>query len=241
MLVLTPLALARDRYGIMRRRDAFSQGIPGGERWRRGARRAAAARRGGRAVQRLRARCCWSSAPSSRGVGARVSPVRRRGRARRMSSMRIALVSPYSWTYPGGVTRHIEALADQFLAEGHDVRVLAPYDPPDRWRPAASRCAPAGARGCPSISSPLGRTVGFPANGAVSNLRPSPPYASTPAPRARRRRLRRRPPPRAGRAGRRLGRADVAATLPLVGTFHTYSTNAVTQQPRDARRARGGG
>ena len=25
--------------------------------------------------------------------------------------MRVALVSPYSWTYPGGVTRHIEALA----------------------------------------------------------------------------------------------------------------------------------
>ena len=32
--------------------------------------------------------------------------------------MRIALVSPYSWTYPGGVTRHIEALAEQLLAEG---------------------------------------------------------------------------------------------------------------------------
>ena len=27
---------------------------------------------------------------------------------RRMTSdMRVALVSPYSWTYPGGVTRHI--------------------------------------------------------------------------------------------------------------------------------------
>ena len=46
--------------------------------------------------------------------------------------MRIALVSPYSWTYPGGVTRHIEALAGQFMTAGHDVRVLAPFDPPDR-------------------------------------------------------------------------------------------------------------
>ena len=27
-----------------------------------------------------------------------------------MAVMRIALVSPYSWSYPGGVTRHIEAL-----------------------------------------------------------------------------------------------------------------------------------
>ena len=46
--------------------------------------------------------------------------------------MRIALVSPYSWTYPGGVTRHIEALAEHLLADGHHVRVLAPFDPPDR-------------------------------------------------------------------------------------------------------------
>ena len=47
--------------------------------------------------------------------------------------MRVALVSPYSWTYPGGVTRHIEALAEQLMATGHDVRVLAPYDPEDRF------------------------------------------------------------------------------------------------------------
>ena len=46
--------------------------------------------------------------------------------------MRIALVSPYSWTYPGGVTRHIEALAGRFVEEGHHVRVFAPHDPPDR-------------------------------------------------------------------------------------------------------------
>ena len=31
--------------------------------------------------------------------------------------MRVALVSPYSWTYPGGVTRHIEALATELLAQ----------------------------------------------------------------------------------------------------------------------------
>ena len=29
--------------------------------------------------------------------------------------MRIALVSPYSWTYPGGVNRHVESLTHQLL------------------------------------------------------------------------------------------------------------------------------
>ncbi len=53
-------------------------------------------------------------------------------RTLRMHLMRVALVSPYSWTYPGGVTRHIEALAGELLAAGHDVRVLAPYDRDDR-------------------------------------------------------------------------------------------------------------
>ena len=52
--------------------------------------------------------------------------------------MRIALVSPYSWTYPGGVTRHIEALAEQLLADG-----------PPRSRPRALRSArPPAAPGC---------------------------------------------------------------------------------------------
>ena len=46
--------------------------------------------------------------------------------------MRIALVSPYSWTYEGGVNRHIQALAEHLIGRGNDVRVLAPWDPPDR-------------------------------------------------------------------------------------------------------------
>ena len=56
-----------------------------------------------------------------------------------MGTMRIALVSPYSWTYPGGVTRHIEALAEQYFACGHDVRVQTPYDPDDRHAARATR------------------------------------------------------------------------------------------------------
>ena len=39
-------------------------------------------------------------------------------RSFRMRAMRVALVSPYSWTYPGGVTRHIEALAGELHRRG---------------------------------------------------------------------------------------------------------------------------
>ena len=53
---------------------------------------------------------------------------------------------------------------------GHEARILAPFDPDDALsRSAAPRRAPAaaGAAGGPVA---LGRTVGFPANGAVSNM-----------------------------------------------------------------------
>jgi phosphatidyl-myo-inositol alpha-mannosyltransferase len=144
-----------------------------------------------------------------------------------MRSMRIALVSPYSWTYPGGVTRHIEALAGQFFAQGHDVRVLAPYDPPDRLSARLHRGARPEARELPEWVVPLGRTIGVKSNGAVSNLAPSP-YAIT----TLRREL-------------RAGDFDVihihepvapvvgydaldATSAPLVGTFHCYSENGVS-------------
>ncbi|MEY3455059.1 MAG: hypothetical protein RLZZ92_179 [Actinomycetota bacterium] len=36
------------------------------------------------------------------------------------------MVSPYAWDVPGGVQAHVKDLANHFLAEGHDVSVLAP-------------------------------------------------------------------------------------------------------------------
>jgi phosphatidylinositol alpha-mannosyltransferase len=144
-----------------------------------------------------------------------------------MDSMRIALVSPYSWTYPGGVTRHIEALAGQFIDSGHDVRVFAPYDPPDRLSARLHRGARPEARELPEWVVPLGRTIGIKANGAVSNLAPFPDAII---------KLRRE---------LRAGRFDVIhvhephapvvgydaldfTSAPLVGTFHCYSENALS-------------
>src|SRR3954464_11707029 len=142
--------------------------------------------------------------------------------------MRIALVSPYSWTYPGGVTRHIEALRQEFASLGHDVRVLAPVDPPDTWSVRRHRGAVPQERELPEWLIPLGRTMGFPANGAVSNLTmPNAPVVS-----ALRREL------RAGGYDVVHLHEPVAPTVgwdtlmscpvPMVGTFHCYSTNAVS-------------
>ncbi|HVP02554.1 MAG TPA: lysylphosphatidylglycerol synthase domain-containing protein [Solirubrobacteraceae bacterium] len=141
--------------------------------------------------------------------------------------MRIALVSPYSWTYPGGVTRHIEALAEQFQQDGHEVRVLAPFDPPDSLSVRLHRGAVPQSHPAPEYLQPLGRTVGIPANGAVSNLClfPSSVFAM--------------------RRALAEGGFDVVHvhepiapvlswdaldfdSAPLVGTYHTYATSPVT-------------
>jgi phosphatidyl-myo-inositol alpha-mannosyltransferase len=139
--------------------------------------------------------------------------------------MRIALVSPYSWTYPGGVTRHIDALAGQFLSEGHDVRVFSPYDPADRLSVRLHRGARPEPRETPDWLVPLGRTIGVESNGAVSNLAPTP-YALT----TLRKELRAMRPdvihvhePAAPTVGYDVLDSTVA---PLVGTFHCYSENA---------------
>jgi len=142
--------------------------------------------------------------------------------------VRVALLSPYSWTYPGGVTRHIEALSRELSFAGHEVRVLAPFDPDDELSRRLHRGARPQAREPGEELISLGRSVGVPANGAVSNL-----SLSAHAVFRMRDELRN-------------GSYDVLhvhepvvpflgwdalcslGTLPLVGTFHTYSENVVT-------------
>nr|MBA3328862.1 glycosyltransferase [Solirubrobacterales bacterium] len=141
--------------------------------------------------------------------------------------MRIALVSPYSWTYPGGVTRHIEALAEQYLATGHDVRVLSPVDPDDRLAARLHRGTRPSARPLPEWVVPLGRTLGVGSNGSMSNLAYTPSAVSI-----LRRELRgggfdvvHLHEPVAPVAG---WDALCSVDAPLVGTFHCYSDNAVS-------------
>jgi phosphatidylinositol alpha-mannosyltransferase len=136
--------------------------------------------------------------------------------------MRAALVSPYSWTYPGGVTRHIEALAAELAAAGHDVRVFAPFDRDVRRAALLHRGARPQPRTVPEWLVPLGGTIGWPSNGAVSNLSGSPHAVST-----LRRELRAFAPdvvhlhePVTPVVG---WDALTSTDAPLVGTFHCYS------------------
>jgi phosphatidylinositol alpha-mannosyltransferase len=122
------------------------------------------------------------------------------------------------------VGRHVEALAQELTAQGHEARLLAPYDPDDRLARVLHRGAAPERRPVPDYLIPLGRTFGLPMNGAVTNLSSSP------------------------EAIRLLGRelrhggydvvhvhepnvpviswfAAEAARVPTVGTFHTYSTS----------------
>lgn len=136
--------------------------------------------------------------------------------------MRVAIVSPYSWTYPGGVNRHVDSLAGELIERRHEVRVLAPWDPPGRLSRALHRGAPE-AREVPEYLVPLARTVGIGANGSVSNLCVFPGGVSK-----LRRELRafdpdvvhvHEPP------GFFVGTdASTYRDAPVVGTFHAYST-----------------
>ena len=130
---------------------------------------------------------------------------------------------PYSWTYEGGVNRHTQELAEHLLDRGNEVRVLAPYDPPDRLTKTFHRGAVGRDRPLPDYLVPLGRTVRFSANGSASNLAAFPSSLTT-----LRRELRagdfdvvhvQEPP------GPLVGwDACSFRGAPVVGTFHAYST-----------------
>lgn len=69
--------------------------------------------------------------------------------------MRVALVSPYDYPYPGGVTEHVSHLRVELGRLGHQAEVIAPSSLPGQ--------PPAGLRR-------VGSVIGIPANGSVARL-----------------------------------------------------------------------
>ena len=71
--------------------------------------------------------------------------------------MKIAMVSPYDFTWPGGVTAHVSHLARELGRSGHQVHVLAPHSP-SRQCEDADRFVP------------LGRSVPLPSGGSIARV-----------------------------------------------------------------------
>jgi phosphatidylinositol alpha-mannosyltransferase len=74
-----------------------------------------------------------------------------------MNRLKIAMVSPYDFTWPGGVTAHVSQLAHELNRLGHQVQVLAPHSP--------SRL---GAGDTAFV--PLGRSVPVPSGGSIARV-----------------------------------------------------------------------
>jgi len=74
--------------------------------------------------------------------------------------MKIALVSPYDFAFPGGVINHISALEQQFTKMGHKVKVIAP--------------ASEAASNVNSKLIPIGRPRPIPTSGSIARVTISP-------------------------------------------------------------------
>ncbi len=70
--------------------------------------------------------------------------------------MRVGIVCPYSWHIPGGVQAHVRDLAENLIALGHTVSVLAPGDDDTP--------------GLPPYVVVAGKTVRVPYNGSVARV-----------------------------------------------------------------------
>ena len=71
--------------------------------------------------------------------------------------MKIGMVSPYDFTWPGGVTAHVAQLARELGRCGHEVQVLAPHSPSREPQEA-------------DLLVPLGRSVPLPSGGSIARV-----------------------------------------------------------------------
>ena len=75
--------------------------------------------------------------------------------------MKLALVCPYDYAYPGGVAIHVANLYEQYKEMGHDVRIITPYS------------GPSSSIGSKDII-PIGKPVPIPSGGSVARVTISP-------------------------------------------------------------------
>lgn len=77
--------------------------------------------------------------------------------------MKVGLVCPFSWDVPSGVAIHVQDLADNLIALGHEVQVLAPGDDDSD---------------VPDYVTLAGRPISIPFNGSVARVQFGPVAAS---------------------------------------------------------------
>ena len=71
--------------------------------------------------------------------------------------MKLAMVSPYDFTWPGGVTAHVAQLARALGRSGHEVQVLAPHSPSRDFQDS-------------DLLVPFGRSVPLPSGGSTARV-----------------------------------------------------------------------
>ncbi len=88
--------------------------------------------------------------------------------------MRVGLVSPYSWTVPGGVNHHVEHLAEELDARGHESWIIAPVGAitPARRHVDSRR------QRFTERFIPMGNAIPIPTNGSTAYLNFSPQLAT---------------------------------------------------------------
>ena len=112
------------------------------------------ARGSGRAARATRGSRSPSPTRRSRQGIERLAPALAGG-----ARMKIGIVVPFSWSYPGGVVEHAENQADALRLRGHEVKIVMGHDPPGQPHaapPSAQRPPRRAARG-DHPRRPLGR------------------------------------------------------------------------------------
>jgi phosphatidyl-myo-inositol alpha-mannosyltransferase len=132
--------------------------------------------------------------------------------------MRVVIVSPYSWSVPGGVNTHVSDLSEHLRRRGHEVRIMG----------VSEGAAPSGV-------VRVGRTTPIPINSGVARVAVSPTIASRV-----RVALRRTQPDVVHIHEPFVSTVTVAAVLatkaPLVATFHSGAETGAYQALRAALR-----